>query len=224
MLKKNHYFPILFSHFIFFHVHTTQVNENIIYSTELYDLNIQKALDHTCYFFGKTDFYLYLALDDLSSIIKGKNVAVLGSSMGWYESILLAYGANPIVINSTAIETTDPRVTYLTPEQYLENPQQFDLILSITNIPCTNLECDEDLNEDLKIMETLKKMLAVNGKLLLAAPVGQNHITSNKQNVYDEKKLKKLLNGWKIIRYYGFSSENLFNDIEFRPIFLLKAK
>lgn len=197
------------------------------YSAELYDANIQAAIHRHCSFLGDTDLHLYHALDDLATEIYGKDVAVIGSRNAWYESILLVYGANPIVIDSNPIQTTDSRVTYLTKEQYNENPQQFDLILNITNIPRAGLGLNGGLidpNGDFSEMEYIKKMLTPTGKILLAVPVGPDQLVENSHRVYGEKRLKMLLKGWKIMRYYGFTSEQVFYGVGYCPVFLLQSK
>lgn len=199
----------------------------VVYSTVLYDSNIQKAILRECNFLEQTDFHLYNALDDLTAMICGKTVAVIGSYNAWYESILLAYGANPIVIDERPIQTTDPRVTYLTQEQYEKNPQQFDLILNITDTARAGLGRygdPVDPNGDLKLMENLKKMLSPSGKLLLAVPVGPDQLVWNTRRIYGELRLKLLLKNWRVMRYYGFTSEYMFYGIGYRPIFLLQPK
>lgn len=127
-------------------------------SLNLLDLNVQKATLRQNGFLGETDFHLYNALDDLSAMILGKKVAIIGSHNAWYESILLAYGGEPIVIVDNHIQSTDSRITYLTQEEYSNNPQQFDLIISMTdtaNAGFGHHGGDIDPNGDLKLMEGL---------------------------------------------------------------------
>ncbi len=160
-------------------------------------------------------------------MISAKNVAVIGSRNAWYESILLAYGAKPIVIVDHPIETTDSRIKYLTQEEYWKNPEQFDLIISMTDTASAGFGNQGeaiDPNGDLKLMESVKKMLTPVGKLLIAIPVGPDKLVWDTHRVYGEIRLKLLLKGWKVIKYYGFTSEYMFYGIGYHPIFLLRSK
>lgn len=199
----------------------------INYPAEIYNINIQKAMNRDNNFLGETDSHLYHALDDLLELINDKEVALIGTRMAWYESILLAYGATPIVIDENPVLTGDPRVVYLTPEQCLNESRQFDLVLSLINTAHDGLGSDGkaiDPDGDLKSMGFYKKILTPTGKLLLSVPVGIDELVWNSHRVYGQLRLKMLLKGWKILRYYGFTSEHVFFGINFQPVFLLQSK
>lgn len=203
---------------------TISENSKKFYSSNFIDSNIEKALRRDSSFLGKTDFYLYQALDALSGEIKDKNVAIIGSDDGWYESILLTYGAKPVVIVSAPIQTEDFRITYLTIEQYRKNPFEFDLVINIRNLSNNKNGNFYDISKDLEIMMDMKAMLSLKGKLLLAIPVGPVQDKEHIRHVYGESDLKFLFKSWKIISYYGFTSEYLFHGIDYLPIFLLQNK
>ena len=202
-------------------------NESIFYQSDLFNSNIQKALSKQPGFLEETDVHLYRALDDFADRIRGEKVAVIGSKDAWYESILLAYGANPVVIDSMKINSSDSRVTYLTFEEFAANPQKFALILSLTKIADEGLGLDGspiDPNADLKSMQIIRDMLEPNGLLMLAVPVGPDRLVWNSHRIYGQKRLKMLVTGWKNIRYYGFTSEHVFFGIGYRPVFLVTPK
>lgn len=67
-------------------------------------------------------------------------------------------------------------------------------------------------------------MLTPIGKLLLAIPVGPDQLIWNTHRIYGEIRLKQLLKGWKVVRYYGFTSEYMFYGIGYQPVFLLQPK
>lgn len=71
----------------------------LVYTYEQIETNIVRAKARETNHYGITDVYLYQALDKHVSAITGKNVAVMGSVVPWYESILLAYGAFPLQSN-----------------------------------------------------------------------------------------------------------------------------
>jgi len=122
---------------------------------------------------------------------------------------------------------TAPGITYLTVEQYNANPRQFDFVISLTNTAHDGLGRDGDLldpDDDLKSMENYKKMLFPNGKLLLSVPVGTDKLAWNAHRVYGQLRLKMLLKGWKVVRYYGFTSEHVFYGVGYQPVFLLQKK
>jgi len=200
-----------------------------VHTSEIFDAYIQKALRREWGYYGETDEYLYQALDELKDQIQGKEIAIIGSAVPWYESIVLAYGAHPIVIEYNPVTTSDNRVTYLTPDQYWKNPRKFDLILSISSTEHDGLGRygdPIDPDGDLKSMENFKKMLNPEGKLLIAFPVGPDHLVWNAHRVYGQIRLKMLFKGWRPIKYYGFLRESIiFGPASiFQPVFLLEPK
>lgn len=199
----------------------------LVYTQQEISANIMRAIFREKNYYGETDRYLYYALDELTDSIRGKEVALIGSSLPWYESVLLAYGAYPVVIEYNAIQCEDYRITYLTPDQFKENPKKFDLVLSISSTEHDGLGRYGDPlnpNGDLESMKNFQSMLNPNGKLLLAIPVGPDKLYWNANRVYGPLRLKMLFNGWKIVKYYGFTSEHLTHTPKYQPVFLLEVK
>lgn len=183
-----------------------------IVSRDLLEYFIHRSANRLWHYNGEIDNFIFHALDHNKSSLQGKEVLVMGSEIPWYESILLTYGAKPVVIDHHPIVTLDTRVTYLTYDLFRQNPRTFDLILSIAHTNQVGLgRYGEPLDPDgdLKEMDQFKKMLNPGGKLLLAVPVGPDTVVWNAYRVYGWKRLKKLLRGWKPVTYYGFKRENL---------------
>lgn len=198
-----------------------------VFTTELIDENIEKALVHFNECFGESNNHLYDVLDRFGTSIRGKRVALIGTYRAWFEGILLSYRAIPVVITSHPTFCDDPRITYLSPEEYAQNPEKFDLVINMATTPHQGLGRygDElDPNGDLKAMEEFRKMLTPEGHLVLALPVGPDQLVWNSHRVYGEKRLKMIMKGWRVVAYYGFTSEYLYNGVDYWPVFLLKSK
>lgn len=205
-------------------------NQPKVYHTSTINQYIQKANRREMYYYGYTDLYLYQALDELAKDIKGKEICVIGSALPWYESILLAYGCSPVVIEYNPIACKDSRIIYLTPEQYRANPRQFDYILSISSIEHDGLgRYGDPVNPtgDLRAMAEHKNMLRPGGKLILSVPVGPDCLVWNAHRIYGPIRLKMLFQGWRPVKYYGFKCEVLLQNsigTSHQPIFLLEPK
>jgi len=202
-------------------------NQALIYTSQQIDHFIDMAREKKPFYYGATDTYLYRALEKYQAQIAYKNVAVMGSNVPWYESILLAYNALPTTIEYNKIVNLDPRLEVLTVDEYRANKKQFDAILSISSFEHDGLGRYGDPihpDGDLIAMENAKKMLKDGGLLFLAVPVGKDCLVWNLHRVYGKIRLKALLKGWRIVEYFGFTYEYLDQDGRdiFQPIFVLK--
>lgn len=200
----------------------------IIFSAKEIKHLMKNALAKQLHYYGITDSYLYQALDEFKDHIENKNVAIIGSTTPWYESILLSYGAHPTTIDYNKIVSEDPRVEVMTTKEFEENPKTFDAILSISSIEHDGLGRYGDPicpTADLETMERAKKMLNQDGILILSVPVGKDCLVWNLHRVYGKLRLKALLKGWRVLGYFGFSSEDLDQDRPIavhQPVFVLK--
>ena len=204
--------------------------EPLVYTHERVQHLIANAKARQTMYYGQTDKYLYQALDQYLDRIEGKSVAVIGSVVPWYESILISYGALPTTIEYNRIISEDPRLKVLTVQEHEENPQQYDAVLSISSFEHDGLGRygdPIDPDGDLKAMEKVRHMLKEGGILFLAVPVGQDYLVWNACRIYGQLRLKALLEGWEIIGSYGYSPDNL-EDREsswyHQPVFVLKPK
>lgn len=199
----------------------------LVYTKAVIDEYIQMARSGETFYYGATDTYLYNALNKYRSLISNKNVAVIGSNVPWYESILLAYEAKPTTIEYNTILSEDPRIEVFTVDAYEKNGKLFDAILSISSFEHDGLgRYGDPINPDgdLEAMQRAKKMLKKGGLLFLAVPVGHDCLVWNLHRIYGKVRLKALLSGWRIVEYFGFSSEDLDKDGHqiHQPVFVLK--
>ena len=204
-------------------------DEPLIYTHDQIQHYLVMAQNKQTLYYGATDLYLYQALERHISHISGKNVAVMGSTIPWYECILLSYGAKPTTIEYNRIVSSDPRLNLMTVDEYESSPSLFDAILSISSFEHDGLgRYGDKINPfgDLEAMDKVKKMLTPDGLLFLSVPVGKDLLVWNLHRVYGKIRLKALLKGWQVVGYFGFTSEDLDRTVEccHQPIFILKPK
>ena len=177
--------------------------------------------------YGKTDLFLYKALDKYP--IKGKTVVVMGSTYPWYEAVVLNFGGKCTVIEYNKIISKASNIKIFTPEEYDYNPIKFDVGFSISSFEHDGLGRYGDRinpNGDLEAMEKMKKIIKPGGILFLAVPIGKDSIVWNAHRIYGRIRFPLLINGWKLLDSYGFEN-NLF-DNEYskmhgvQPIFVLR--
>lgn len=181
------------------------------------------------YYYGKTDQYLYRALDQHP--IEGKTVAIIGSVTPWYECVALTYGGKPTTIEYNTIDCDDSRFEIFTVDEFNANRKTFDVIISISSIEHDGLgRYGDPLNPygDYEAMQKCKDMLNPDGLLFLAVPVAEDSITFNAHRTYGEIRLPKLLSGWEVVDSYGFNEKNFsYNSERFfwhQPVFVLKSE
>jgi len=202
---------------------TTNFSFNKIFIDKL----VLKAKNHEFSDLGETDIHLYKLLDDISEQVKGKKVAVMETRNGWYESILLAYGANPIIVTNKKVVCKDSRLAYISYDELTNSLQSFDFVLSIYDISKKGLGLNNesyDPNADLKEMDLYKSILKDSGRLILSLPVGPDKLIWNSNRIYGQLRMKMLLQGWRILKYYGFTSEHVFFGVNYAPVFLIQQK
>jgi hypothetical protein len=180
-------------------------------------------------YYDKTDPHLYFLFDKYRSFIEGKRVAIIGTTVPWYESIVLAYGGHPVTIEYNKIVSEDPRIQVMTVDEYWKNPEQFDIILSVSSIEHDGLgRYGDPINPegDFETMKKLQGMLKEEGLLFLSVPVGEDSIYWNAHRQYGRLRLPLLLKGWEVIESSGFS-ENDFSVSGYhghQPVFILRPQ
>ena len=203
-------------------------DQPIIYTHNQIQNFIKLARKKKTNYYGTTDTYLFSAFQQYLASIYDKKVAVIGSRIPWYESILLAYNASPVTIEYNQIISQDPRLEIMTVAGYEANPRQFDAIVSISSMEHDGLgRYGDPINPfgDLEAMGKMKKMLKEGGLLFLAVPVGKDCLVWNLHRVYGKLRLKALLKGWEIVGTFGFSAKDLEVDaweIVHQPVLVLR--
>lgn len=198
------------------------------WSTRVISSNIRKIKKGKCGHYPLTDPYLYKAFKAYQEEIRGKRIAIIGSLEPWYESVVLAYNAHPVTIEYNTIACDDPRLEIYTVEEFKNNTEKFDVILSISSIEHDGLgRYGDPINPygDLEAMDTMKSMLNPGGLLFLAVPVCSDSITFNAHRTYGHIRLPMLLKGWKMVDSFGYSLSDLDKDprkyYAHQPVFVL---
>jgi len=194
---------------------------------------IHDAANRKEWYYGKMDRFLYRALDNFTEHVKGKSVAILGSRVPWYESIILHYGGKPTTIEYNKLVSEDPRIKTMTVAEYEQQPIKFDVLVSLSSFEHDGLGRYGDPinpNGDLGAMERCKQMLNPGGILILAVPVGPDCLVWNAHRIYGKIRVPMLLNGWRVLGYFG-DSPTIEEDLEthtevghykFQPVFVLE--
>ena len=165
-----------------------------VYTKEVIDSLIEKAKRKEKSYYGKTDLWLYQALQKFP--IDNKDVAIMGSATPWYESICLAYGGKPTTIEYNKIITKDSRLKVMTVDEYDQNPMRFDAAFSISSFEHDGLGRYGDPlnpNGDLEVMTKMKSILKPVGILFLAVPIGTDKVVWNNCRGYGRIRLPLLL-------------------------------
>ena len=182
-------------------------------------------------YYEMTDPHVYNCFD--RNDISGKSVAVLGSVQPWYEAVIIAYGGKPTTIEYNKIKTNDDRLTLMTVDEYNENPQKFDIAVSISSFEHDGLGRYGDPIDpegDFKAMKNVREnILDVGGILFLGVPMGVDRLVWNAHRIYGKKRWPKLIEGFEIIDESGFKDGNVL-DVDTgsgctqQPIVVLKNK
>lgn len=191
---------------------TVSTGHETVFKSATINLLIARALNRELGYYGLTDRYLYGMLDQYASVLKNKQVAVIGSNTPWYEAIVLAYGGHPVTIEYNRIINEDPRCQTMTPAEYDRNPILFDAILAISSIEHDGLgRYGDPLNPrgDLDVMQKMTSMLKKGGLLFLSIPVGNDALYWNAHRVYGFLRLPLLFKGWELVNSSGFTLDDL---------------
>lgn len=196
------------------------------YSKEIINSCIDRVNRKEPAHYGITDLWLYQALEKYP--ICGKDVAIVGSTTPWYESVVIAYGGRPTTIEYNKIVTDDDRFTPMTVTEFNQNPRKFDIILSISSIEHDGLgRYGDPVNPtaDLEFMAMAKdKLLKEDGAMILAVPIGRDCLYWNANRVYGRLRLPLLLKGWNAIDTFGFTEAEFIGKLgnyAYQPVFYL---
>lgn len=175
-------------------------------------------------YYGITDRWLFDCLDKYP--ISKKKVVVMGSESPWYESICLSYGCKDItVIEYNKITYQHPNIKYITPDEYDENPVEFDVAVSISSFEHDGLgRYGDPINPtgDLEIMKKMKKIVKPNGLMILAVPVGVDSLYWNVHRYYGRYRFPLLIQNWEKIDSFGFKPSLFSQTKHIQPVFVLK--
>jgi hypothetical protein len=190
---------------------------------------IQDAKDRKMLYYDRTDGYLYESLDEYK--IEGESVAILGSQKPWYEAIVLTYGGKPTTIEYNKIKTNDERLITLTLDEYMNNPTEFDFVISISSFEHSGLgRYGDTINPDgdLEAMENVgKNILKKDGLFFLSVPVGVDKCWFNAHRIYGQIRWPKLIEGFEVVGTFGLGNSDFVKDTNkgvHQPVVVLKNK
>jgi hypothetical protein len=203
--------------------------KSVIFTIEEVNRFIYKAAQRHNNYYGPTDGYLYAMLDKYADSIKEKKVAIIGSNTPWYESVVLSYGGYPVTIEYNKIFNEDLRIEVMTVDEYNQNPQVFDAVISISSIEHDGLgRYGDPINPqgDLETMSKIRTILKDEGLFFLSVPVGVDALYWNAHRIYGKLRLPLLLEHWEIIDFAGFSHSDLMtsNSVGHQPVFVLSNR
>ena len=148
--------------------------------------------------------------------LNSAHCAIIGSSSPFYESMLIALGAAKITVFEYNELTYNHEKVYVNKsfDQYETNKglPKFDFIFAISSLDHDGLGRYGDAicpSADLLSMQRFKTMLSSTGKLILTLPLGLDLLVWNVMRIYGELRLKRMLNGWKIVDQIGYEEEKL---------------
>lgn len=208
--------------------HDDSISHSKQFSSNEIDLMIQQANEKKQGIsYGMTDTWLYESLECYP--IKGQSVAVMGSILPWYESIVLDHGGNPTTIEYNKTFYDHPNIKQLTIVEYWRSPIKFDSAFSISSFEHDGLgRYGDPINPDgdFRAMSEMKTMLKKDGLLYLAIPIGQDKIVWNAHRVYGNIRLPRILNGWEVVGAVGWEDHLINEDFgvsgAYQPIIVLK--
>ncbi|MDD4939184.1 MAG: DUF268 domain-containing protein [Candidatus Omnitrophica bacterium] len=196
----------------------------LVYTKESVDSYLTAIKRKRSFYYGLTDFLLYRALKKYS--ITGKTVAIMGSTTPLYESICLAHAGKPTTIEYNKIISEDGRIKTMTVAEYEQGPLKFDTAFSISSFEHDGLgRYGERLNPegDMDAMKRMKSILKPEGILFLSIPLGMDSLVWNMHRTYGRTRLRKLLEGWKLLDFFDFNPmQIILKRINCDPVFVLE--
>ena len=197
------------------------------WTTKEFDELRVKAQNREINYYGETDTWFYEALDLCP--INGINVAVMGSTTPWYETIVLEFGGKPTTIDYNLPNYKHPEIEEISVQDYWKTPRQFDVAISISSFEHDGLgRYGDPLNPigDLRAMTEMKKILKKDGILFLAVPVGLDKVVWNAHRIYGNVRFPMLTEGWKLEGCVGMEESFMARDTGvggvYQPIVLLR--
>jgi len=172
------------------------------------------------FYYGKTDTYLYGAIDKYS--IANQHVLIMGSNIPWYESICIAFeAASCTTVDYNQLHYDHPKTKTYTVGEFSSNMypdvrKVYDRVFSISSFEHDGLgRYGDPLNPDadLDAMKDLLQYTHPETLLYLAVPVGSDVVVWNSQRIYGSLRLPLLLESWEMIDRYVVATTKNFKHI-----------
>ncbi len=182
---------------------------NYVYDKKLVDKLIRKAKKNKYLYYGETDKFIYEFLDHYN--IDSKKVAIIGSTVPWYEAIVLSRNGIPYTIEYNQISSNDNRLNLFSFDEWSNVNQKFDFVFSISSFEHDGLGRYGDRinpNGDLEAMRNIyDNLLSDNGILLLSVPIGKDQLAFNAHRIYGKVRFPLLIKGFNLIETFGFEED-----------------
>lgn len=178
-----------------------------IYEKKLINKFIKKAKNKFNFYYGETDKYLFQSLKKFP--LDNKDVAIMGSTVPWYESIVLANNGKPFTFEYNKIQTNDSRLQTCSFEEFGKKIRKFDMVISISSFEHDGLGRYGDPinpNGDFEAMKNVREnLLNKEGFLILSVPIGKDAVAFNAHRIYGRERFFKLIEGFEIVDTFGFN-------------------
>ena len=195
-----------------------------IYDKKLVDKLIRKAKQNKYLYYGQTDKFIYEFLNHYN--IDSKKVAIIGSTVPWYEAIVLSRGGTPYTIEYNKISSNDKRLNLFSFDEWSNVNQKFDFVFSISSFEHDGLGRYGDQinpNGDLEAMRNIyDNLLSDNGILLLSVPIGKDQLAFNAHRIYGKVRFPLLIKGFNLIETFGFEEDQFLRHSESGEISIVK--
>ena len=144
-------------------------------------------------------------------VLKGADVAVVGSVTPWIEAIVHNHGASSITTvehNVPECEADDDRFKTVHYDEFSkpDGKEKFDVLVTYSSVEHAGLGRYGDPLDpagDLKAMAAIRASLKPGGTLFWGAPVGQDGLMWNAMRIYGRKRLPKLFAGFEVMEWFG---------------------
>lgn len=197
------------------------------YSKTEIEALVEKARRRQTHSYSNTDLWLHQALDKFP--VQGLTVAVMGSTVPWYEAVALERGGRVTTIEYNKIISDYPGLELMTVAEFQKQPRVFDAAFSISSFEHDGLGRYGDPlnpNGDLETMQKMKSIVKPGGLLFLAVPVGKDKVVWNAHRIYGRLRLPMLTKGWQIVGKFGYNPLKLWRDTKadggYQPVLVLK--
>lgn len=160
--------------------------------------------------------------------IQNKNIAVVGSSSPWIESIFLNFNNNVTTAEYLVPKCNHPKlkcINYFS--EFKTTSNLYDCIITYSSIEHSGLGRygdPLDPDGDLKVMEDIHKNLKKDGILIWGAPVGKDTLVWNAHRIYGSIRLPLIFKNFEELEW-DYDKETLLNsdtnDI-IQPVVILK--
>lgn len=198
--------------------HYSDTSAEVLSWTESFYTDLKKAVSKAV----KDGGDIYYSTDHLipkvfqKYPISSKTVAIIGSATPLYEAYVDFFMGKPLTIEYRRIKHKIPNLkTYIFSEaiqKINKGVLKTDCALCYSSIEHSGLGRYGDSIDpegDFFTMRMIKKMVKPCGLLLLQIPVGRDLLLWNNTRIYGANRLLLLLEGWKLLDTFGYSSELL---------------